>query len=239
MQASPHSASGAGDAPTETERVCSATVELIAEFGYEAVTEEMIRERSGLGESEFHRHFESKDACCIAALERIAHAFEAEVLTAFGAHEQWRDALRASAYAAARFVAENERDARFGTYELMRAGPHAQSRREATLQPFIDLIDAGRRELPEPESLSRSTAEAVVGSIVGLLVKRLSAPRPADIELLVPELMFIAVRPYLGDEAARQELRIPSPPRAPRAEGGPPAAEGRAIGLGGEGKRDP
>jgi hypothetical protein len=44
----------------------------------------------------------------------------------------------------------------------------------------------------------------------------------ARAEDVVPDLMFVAVRPYLGHEAAREELSIP-PPRDPDLE---PVAEG-------------
>jgi hypothetical protein len=36
----------------------------------------------------------------------------------------------------------------------------------------------------------------------------------------VPELMYGAVRPYLGEAAARRELDIPPPPRVPGRETG-------------------
>jgi len=35
---------------------------------------------------------------------------------------------------------------------------------------------------------------------------------------LVPELMYGAVRPYLGEEAARRELTIPPPPDLAESE---------------------
>jgi AcrR family transcriptional regulator len=211
VQASPNRADRADHRLAQRERLCEATVELVTEHGYEAVTEQMIRRRAGLGENDFQRHFDSKDACCIAAFERIAHAFKAEVLTASRAHQEWRHALRAGAYAAARFIRDNQRDARFNV-QLLRAGSYVQSRREASLQRYVDLIDAGRAELDDPSSLSRSTAEAVLGSIVALLVQRISTGRLDDIERLVPELMYVTVRPYLGDETAREELDLPPPP---------------------------
>ena len=81
------------------------------------------------------------------------------------------------------------------------------------------MIDAGRRELDDPESMGRSAAEGVFGSIYEALVKEQQAGKGTEAAYeFVPELMYIAVRPYLGHDAAREELSIPAPAKF-RAEG--------------------
>jgi hypothetical protein len=40
----------------------------------------------------------------------------------------------------------------------------------------------------------------------------------------VPRMMYAAVRPYLGEEAARAELEIPPPSDLARSSGDPPDA---------------
>jgi hypothetical protein len=75
-----------------------------------------------------------------------------------------------------------------------------------------DLIDAGRYELEDPSSVSGDTALAVVGGIYELMQKELSRGRGTGrAEDYVPQLMYIAVRPYLGHEEALKELSIPAP----------------------------
>lgn len=74
---------------------------------------------------------------------------------------------------------------------------------------------ASKEECAMADSIPAFTAEGVIGSIGEMLTKRLQRPGfdPYD---LVPELMALAVRPYLGEEAAARELEIPPPPRAER-----------------------
>jgi hypothetical protein len=72
------------------------------------------------------------------------------------------------------------------------------------------MIDEGRKELDDPDSMSRSSAEWVAGSYMEMMLKRLGRQGPMAKEL-VPQLMYMAVRPYLGEEAAKEELAMPPP----------------------------
>ncbi|HET9163111.1 MAG TPA: TetR/AcrR family transcriptional regulator [Solirubrobacterales bacterium] len=205
------------------QRIAAAMVELVVEQGYGATTVAQLLERARVSRAELRRLFAGKQACFLAVYDEIAESFTGEVLTAFGREEAWRDGLRAAAYAAARWVAAHPREARYATVETMMAGEFAVARREATLRRFVDLVDTGRGQLEDPDSVSRAMAEGVVGGILGTLTKNMrrgTRARPKD---FVPELMFLAVRPYLGLAVAREELSIPPPPepgREPLAERG-------------------
>ncbi len=51
------------------------------------------------------------------------------------------------------------------------------------------------------------SAEAVVAGILAVLHSRLAAQRNEGFLRLLPELMYLAVLPYFGAEAAATELR--------------------------------
>jgi hypothetical protein len=83
---------------------------------------------------------------------------------------------------------------------------------------LVKLIDEGRQETADPDALSPALAEAVFGSIYQTLARELGgAGSGAEPEQFVPQLMYLAVRPYLGEAAAREELTMPAPRE--RAEG--------------------
>lgn len=206
----------------ERQRIVVAMVELVAERGYKATTVKQLLRRAGVTRADFRRLFSGKRACFLEAYEEMSERFVSRVFTAFEGEKEWRDGLRVAAYAAAHWVAEHPREARYATIETMAAGAFAVERREATLRRFVDLLDAGREQLDEPDSVSRAMAEGIVGGILGMLTKNLRREGQARPEGFVPELMFLAVRPYLGHEAAREELSMP-PPAVPGLE---PAAEG-------------
>jgi AcrR family transcriptional regulator len=200
----------------ERQAIVAAMVELVVEQGYKATTVEQLLARAGAGRSAFRRLFGGKRACFLAAYEEMSEHFAGRVFAAFESEQEWRDGLRVAAYAAARWIGEHPDEARYATVETMMAGEFAVARREATLQRFVDLVDAGRGQLEQPDSVSRAMAEGVVGGILGMLTKNLRRGSQARPEDFVPELMFLAVRPYLGQSAAREELGIPPPPEAGR-----------------------
>jgi AcrR family transcriptional regulator len=195
-------------------------IDLVLERGYEEVTVEAVCERAGLGRDAFERQFRDREECFMAVFWHYTGRFEHLVVGAFENEEEWRDGLRAAGWAANRYILTYPRQTRFGSTAMFTAGPVAQAHREAHLNRFVDLIDAGRQELDDPESLDRTVAEGVMGSIYTKLIEQLQQNDGAiSGEKFIPELMYIAVRPYLGNEAATEELSMPAP--APFGNGPP------------------
>lgn len=194
-------------------RVCEALVDLVLERGYERTTIADLIARAGVERAEFDRLFAGKEDCFMQAYQAyFVDVLESKVFAAYEAHDDWRDSLRAAAYQAARFIRDHPRTARFGSIEMMQVGPVAQAHREAQLHRMVDLIDAGRQELDDPDSVGRGVAEATFGSIYTISLRRIEEGHTDDIDSFVPELMYVAVRPYLGHEVAQEELTIPPPP---------------------------
>jgi len=194
-------------------RIREAVVDLVIESGYASLELEAIAARAGVEPAELERRFAGKEECCLQVYEANIADFDQLVVGAYLRHERWRDALRAAAYAAATYLRDHPREVQYGEIQMREGGEMAQARRDAYLRRIIDLIDAGRGELDDPDSLNRGVAEGALGAVYGYLLKELqrgSGTRSAVD--MVPELMYIAVRPYLGHEAAREELAIPPPP---------------------------
>ena len=215
-------ANGRPEPGAERQRIVEAMLELVAAQGYATTTVKQVLERAGVSQADFKQLFAGKRDCFLQVYEELSERFSRHVFAAFESEEEWRDGLRAAAYAAARWIGDHPREARYAVIEMVATGEFAQARRETTLRGFVELIDSGRELLDKPDSVSRSMAEGVIGGILGMLTKNLRRGVRARAEDVVPDLMFVAVRPYLGHEAAREELSIP-PPRDPDLE---PVAEG-------------
>lgn len=192
------------------ERVYEATLDLSFSQGYEAISVEELLARAEVSRADFERLFGSKEACAIAVFEHFRAGFDVEVRAAYEGEASWPDSLRAAAYAVARWMVAHPREVRFGGVEMLWAGEMAQTHREATFQSFVDMIDAGRGQLDDPESVPKYAPERAVGAIAELAAKRLQRSTVGIYEL-VPELMYLAVLPYLGEEAAARELTYPGP----------------------------
>lgn len=200
------------------ERVRRAVVDLVVERGYAATTVEAIIERAGVERAAFERRFAGKDDCCLRIYEAQLAEIDRRVVGAYLSRDAWRDRLRAAAYAAAGYVRDHPREVLFGEIQMREGAELAQARRDAYLQRLVDLVDAGRAELDDPGALSRGVAERALGAVYTLMLKRLQEGQGTSAaRSTVPELMYVAVRPYVGHEAALEELRIPPPPE--RREG--------------------
>jgi hypothetical protein len=71
--------------------------------------------------------------------------------------------------------------------------------------------------------MSRDVALGVFGSVYQFLLRELEGSRePLKAESFVPQLMYIAVRPYLGHDVAHEELTMEAPPPAEMEGAGPP-----------------
>lgn len=196
----------------ERERALEAMTDIVLEGGYEAATVEAICVRAGLTAEAFHRNFTDPAACFIAIYLRNNEDFGLPIFAAFNEYDSWREALRVAAYRAARFLREHPRETAFNTLVTLGAGEMPQAWRDEFLQRIIDMIDRGRCEAADPDVLDRGAAEGVMGSIYQTLVNRLQRGEGTEsAEDFVPELMYVAVRPYLGQATALEELTMPPP----------------------------
>jgi AcrR family transcriptional regulator len=197
----------------ERERIREAVLDLVLEHGIDGTSVEMITDRAGVDGAAFEREFGSRENCFLEIYRESNERFVCEVDAAFEGGGTWPDSLRAAAYVGARFLRDRPREVRFNVLQVFRAGEMAMAERDRYHQDLVDLVDAGRQELDDPDSVPRAVAEGVVGAIVETMVKRVGEDgSAANAESAVPELMYIAVRPYLGHEAALEELSIPAPP---------------------------
>jgi AcrR family transcriptional regulator len=192
------------------ERMLEAMLELVARQGYDATSVEEVTRSAGATQAEFESQFESKEGCAIAVFDWFMEDFNREVEVAFASEAQWPASLRAAAYAAARYQEEHPRELRFGAVGMLWASELAQTRRELAFQSFVGMVDAGRALAEDPEQIPEHTAERVIGSIAEMITKRAQKTKISP-QMFVPELMYLAVLPYLGEQVAARELTMPPP----------------------------
>jgi AcrR family transcriptional regulator len=185
-------------------------LDLVARRGYDTCTVAMIARRAGVSQAEFEAMFGSKEECAIAVFDRFMVDFNREVGDAFASRPGWPENLRAAAWAAARYQEAHPRELRFGAVGMLWASELMQTRREQAFRRFVDMVDAGRALAGDPEAVPQFTAEGVIGSIAAMITRRTQAGRVSPVEF-VPDLMYLAVVPYLGEEAAARELTMPAP----------------------------
>jgi AcrR family transcriptional regulator len=199
--------SSSSQADPDRQRIGETVVALVVEAGSAELELAEVLARSGVDRPAFERHFSDVQDCLDRIWEEMTDAHVSLVRAAAASEPSWRDGLRAAAYAALRFHQEDEVRARFFLVESLATGEFAQARRDVMMSAFVDLIDSARQELDDPASVPRSEAEAVMGAIYEATVSGMGGRGIDALPELVPQLMYLAVLPYQGAEAAREELR--------------------------------
>jgi AcrR family transcriptional regulator len=195
----------------ERKRILHALVEIGAERGYAETAVATILDRTGLDRSAFDRHFRGKYDCFLSAWQEINESCMHGMLAAFNSEEDWPDRLRAVASLVVDGLLDDPNRAIFAI-EVLATGDAARARRDMTMRVIASLIDAGRNEMEDPESVPHTTAEALAGAAYGQIYSRVVRGCPEELPELVPQLMAAAVMPYLGIEAALAELARGSAP---------------------------
>lgn len=201
----------------EHARIRAAAIDLVVEGGFEATTVEMVLERTGVSRAAFERHFTDLRDCCLKIYLANIEEYDRLVFGELDPDADWRTRLRTVAYASLRYFGDRPTEARFNLVAMLEMGDAAALHRDRYVQRLIDLVDEGRQELADPDSRSRAIAVGVFGSVFEFLRREvLEGQDFGGKEWLIPQLMYIAVRPYLGHEVAMEELSIPPPPRPER-----------------------
>ena len=203
----------------EREQIVEALIEVAAERGYLDTTVELIVGRAGLDRPAFDRHFRGKYDCFLSAWQEMNEECMAGMMEAYNSQEDWPDRLRAVACEVIHALRHDPSRAAFAV-EVLAAGDAARARRDMTMRAIASLIDAGRNEMEDPESVPRVTAEALAGSAYGQVYAKVVRGAAHELPALIPQLMSAVVMPYLGVEAALEELGRGSEP---------PARYGRAV----------
>jgi AcrR family transcriptional regulator len=192
----------------DRKRMAEALIDLCYEHGYRSTTLEMLLERAGVDRAAFERHYADMEDCFCQVYEEVQGELVKRIQGAIEREPSWRDRLRATAYTMADFVAEDEKRTHFTIYEVRAAGDRAVYLLGESYERLFDLIDLGRRERSFRRSISRATAEAIGGTIFFQMYASFEAGSVESVRAKVPEMMYVAVLPYLGAEAAEEELRL-------------------------------
>lgn len=194
-------------ADLERVQIEAALIDEVVDHGYLSASLDDVCRHADVDREQFNRHFaDMQDGYCQVLEALCAQIFE-RLLAAFDGQETWRDQIRAAGYAIYDYFDEDRDRGRFMMVEVFSAGERAHRICDEALGVLVDLIDQGRKQHRDSGRLSRATAEALGGSIFHQVRGALERDDP-EAEVLLPQLMYTVIQPYLGVEQARQELAI-------------------------------
>jgi AcrR family transcriptional regulator len=194
----------------QRERLLAGMLRATAQLGYREVSVQDVLDRAGVSRPTFYEHFENKDDCFLAAYDSAAARLRARVEGAAAGGTGWRESLRLGLEQLLRFVGEDPDAAISLIVDARAACPPALARRDELLDHFASRLDSQvRAETPPGEPAPSAIAAAgIVGGIEALLYSRLNRGETERLEDLLPSLMYFAVLPYEGHDAAGEELAL-------------------------------
>lgn len=194
---------------SERERVLEAMVRMAAAKGYEATTVADVVEFASVSREAFDEMFESKEACFLEAYEAVFDVLVAHVTAAFeaAADEPWPEQIASGLGALVGLMAAEADIARMAMVEVTAAGDDARERYRAMLTRFTPFLEKGRTYSGQGEELPADTARFAVGGATSMIFDEMRAGRGPELKRILPDLVFAVLMPYLGSEAAEDEMR--------------------------------
>jgi AcrR family transcriptional regulator len=191
----------------QRERIVTALVDTVAERGYNATTVANITKAAAVSRRTFYEHFADKEACFLAAYEMVADHIAAAMRAAAESFEDWPQQVRAALATMLSFLAGEPELARLCMIEPVAAGGEIAARHRESMQGLVDILKAGRPKLAGDRPLPEATEETLVGGVVSLIVREISAGRAEQLESLLPDLVELTLAPYVGTEEAERLAR--------------------------------
>jgi AcrR family transcriptional regulator len=195
---------GAPASSPQRERILDAVEQLVVEHGIAGTSIEALVKQAGVSSVTFYELFDGKEECFVAAFERAVESAADELALAAEGDPaagglSWSEQIATGLRALTRLIAAGPGRARLCLVEAQTGGPELSLRFEATLDRVAAKLREGRSLLTAPPDLPATHEEATAGALAWLLRERLETGDVEALEALYPELIDIALAPYLGD----------------------------------------
>jgi AcrR family transcriptional regulator len=187
------------------QRILRGMLEAVGTQGYEQTAVQDAITNAGLYRQAFYDNFEDKEDCYLHAIDAGSAWVELAMRQAAADDASWRGQLRGALGGLLTFLDEQPEIGRALLVEVHAAGGRAVEKRTEAMERAAAMVDRAREE--SDGVAPAISAEAVVAGILAVLHTRLAAGRTEGFSQLLPELMYLAVLPYFGAEAAGAEMR--------------------------------
>jgi AcrR family transcriptional regulator len=176
----------------QRQRLIRAVPPVVRAKGFHAMTVEDISARAGVSRRTFYENFRDKEDCFMTSYRHHAQELLAVVAGAASAAEDWEERARFAIAALLRFFAQRPDYAHMGVIEVMAAGPAAVAERDQALSAIASLIGEEALALA-PQPAPRLLLRTVAGGGLQLIYAWVLAGRSAELERLLPTIMYMVL----------------------------------------------
>lgn len=193
--------------PSERERLLRAVTELCAAQGYIETSEEQVMERAGVPAAAFAGLFNDKEACVRAAIDAILAEVMTTLSSNYSADIAERDSYLVAILAILELLAAQPSFTQLSFVCARQMGPpQLDQGREAgsrMLSAMLERLggDAGAKAAPA------RAARAALGGAEAVVRREVAAGRAELLPGLLPDFVYAATVPFLGQEEALRLAR--------------------------------
>lgn len=189
----------------ERQRLMAAILTVSGEVGYRQATVTKVARRAGASRAQFYRHFRDRADCFAVAHEAEVAQLCRRLTAAADGRPSRAEGILAALAELFDFVTARPLLARAVFREVYTARGRALASYEEALERLSHAYDDACRETPASRHSPPPEAAAfMIGAVEALVSSRLDEGRGDSLQESLPELTYLLLLPYRGEQAARE-----------------------------------
>jgi AcrR family transcriptional regulator len=190
------------------DRLLWSMARIVSEKGYESTTVADVVARAGVSRTTFDVVFTDKDECLFAAYDWVVDQVLMRVAADYelGAAVSWAEGVRRGLESLLETIAEEPLVARMALVDIPSMSAEAHAHYRAALVRLASLLRGGRDFLAAEIEPPPQVELMALGGAEVILVDEVSAGRTDQLPARLPDILFAILVPYLGPEAAADEM---------------------------------
>jgi AcrR family transcriptional regulator len=189
----------------QRERIVDATAAIVAEKGLQGLTIPEIARRANVSHQTFYEMYPTKHDAFLGAQKVGLHEALRITVAAYEAQGgDWPTGVAAGIRALLDYLASEPAHAHLTVVDTFAASPLAIEIRDTGLHAFAAYLQPGYHYASSERRVPGIAPEAIAGGIWQVLHNHIEHERVQDIAALAPQLVYVALAPFIGGkEAAR------------------------------------
>jgi AcrR family transcriptional regulator len=191
----------------QRERIVDATAAIVAEKGLAGLTIPEIARRANVSHQTFYEMYPTKDDAFLGAQKVGLHQALGIAVQAYEAQgDDWPMGVAAGIRALLDYLASEPAHAHLTVVDTFGASPLATEIRDTGLHAFAAYLQPGYH-YASARSVPGIAPEAIAGGIWQVLHNHIEHERVEDIAGLAPQLVYVALAPFVGGKEAGRIAR--------------------------------
>ena len=182
-------------------RLVSSMIETVAELGYGKATIAKVIKAAKISRRTFYESFANKEDCYRAAYEATFEYLRDQALAA-AAEEDWPGSVRAGLEALLEGLASHPKLAFFFLVSPASVGDEIAARHHLAMRELVEALVSKAPKKSAAGVTAETRVEALAGGLSRLAAMKVNAGKSEELPALLPDLVELFLRPYVGSEEA-------------------------------------